>query len=103
MGDEGLQSHQVLRKCYIRRMRTISQRELRNDNAKVMREVAQGASIRVTSRGVPVAVIRPITEQPHQVLAELVVREGSGAMEFPTGVHVARPTADALAELRGDR
>jgi prevent-host-death family protein len=43
-------------------MKTISQRELRNDNAKVMRDVEQGETYTVTRRGVPVAHLGPIPE-----------------------------------------
>jgi prevent-host-death family protein len=43
--------------CY---MKTISQRELRNDNAEVMRNVEQGETYTVTRRGVPVAQLSPI-------------------------------------------
>lgn len=39
---------------------TIAQRELRNDNAKVIDAVAAGASFVVTRNGVPVAELRPI-------------------------------------------
>ncbi|GGB14949.1 hypothetical protein GCM10011492_00790 [Flexivirga endophytica] len=42
-------------------MKTISQRELRNDNATVMDEVGRGESYTVTRRGVPVARIVPLT------------------------------------------
>ena len=40
--------------------RTIPQRELRNDNARVMDAVAAGETLIVTRNGVPVAEIRPI-------------------------------------------
>lgn len=43
--------------CY---MRSISQRELRNSNAEVMRSVEQGETFTVTRRGVPVARLAPI-------------------------------------------
>jgi prevent-host-death family protein len=39
---------------------TIAQRELRNDNAKVIDAVAAGESFVVTRHGVPVAELRPI-------------------------------------------
>jgi len=42
--------------------RTIAQRELRNDNAKVMEAVAAGESFVVTRNGVPVAELRPIRQ-----------------------------------------
>jgi prevent-host-death family protein len=41
-------------------VRMISQRELRKDNAEVMRNVEQGESYIVTRRGVPVARLSPI-------------------------------------------
>ena len=40
--------------------RTITQRELRNDSAAVLREVQAGQTIIVTRNGVPVAEVRPI-------------------------------------------
>lgn len=41
--------------------RTIPQRELRNDNAKVIDAVAAGETFVVTRNGEPVAEIRPVT------------------------------------------
>ncbi len=41
-------------------MRTISQRELRNDSAAVMRELDRGESFVVTRNGIPVGELRPI-------------------------------------------
>jgi len=40
--------------------REISQRELRNDSAEVLRAVKDGESITVTSNGVPVAELVPL-------------------------------------------
>ena len=40
--------------------REISQRELRNDSAEVLRAVKNGESITVTSNGVPVAELVPL-------------------------------------------
>jgi prevent-host-death family protein len=40
-------------------MRIISQRELRNDSARVLREVEAGETLIVSRRGVPVAELRP--------------------------------------------
>lgn len=40
--------------------RSITQRELRNDSAAVLREVQGGASITVTRNGVAVAELRPV-------------------------------------------
>jgi prevent-host-death family protein len=41
--------------------RTIPQRELRNDNARVVEAVAGGETFVVTRNGVPVAELRPLT------------------------------------------
>ncbi len=56
--------------------RTIAQRELRNDNAKVIEAVAAGESFVVTRNGVPVAELRPFqqtrrTYVPSAELADL--------------------------------
>jgi prevent-host-death family protein len=39
--------------------KTVNQRELRNQSGKVLREVAGGARVTITSRGTPVAELRP--------------------------------------------
>ena len=41
--------------------RTITQRELRNDSAAVLREVQAGETLVVTRNGVPVAELRPVS------------------------------------------
>jgi len=41
-------------------IKTINQRELRNDSAAVLRDVQAGRTIVVTRSGVPVAELRPI-------------------------------------------
>ncbi len=40
--------------------KTIAQRELRNDNAKVIEAVAAGESFVITRNGEPVAELRPV-------------------------------------------
>ena len=54
--------------------KTIAQRDLRNDNAKVIEAVAAGESFVVTRNGVPVAELRPIrlTRRIFVPTAELV-------------------------------
>ena len=50
--------------CYNQFMaKTIAQRELRNDNARVIEAVAAGESFVVTRNGVPVAELRPIQRE----------------------------------------
>jgi prevent-host-death family protein len=51
--------------------RTISQRELRNESAAVLREVQAGQTIIVTRNGVPVAELRPI--QPRRFVPRAVI------------------------------
>ena len=60
--------------------KTIAQRELRNDNAKVIEAVAAGESFVVTRNGVPVAELRPIqqTRRTFVPTVELAVLAASG-------------------------
>jgi prevent-host-death family protein len=46
----------------------VSQRELRNDNAELMRRVEAGESFTVTRRGVPLADLIPHREQERRAL-----------------------------------
>ncbi|GIW20586.1 MAG: hypothetical protein KatS3mg065_0882 [Chloroflexota bacterium] len=46
--------------CYDVSMRTVSQRELRNQSATVIRLIQAGESVIVTRSGQPVAELRPI-------------------------------------------
>jgi len=60
--------------------RTIAQRELRNDNAKVIEAVAAGERFVVTRNGVPVAELHPIRQARRTFVpaVELAVLAGSG-------------------------
>ncbi len=53
----------------------ITQRELRNESAAVLREVQAGQSIIVTRNGVPVAELRPI--QPRRFVPRAVIAEAA--------------------------
>lgn len=59
---------------------TIAQRQLRNDNAKVIEAVVAGQSFVVTRNGVPVAELRPIqqTRRTFVPTAELLVLAARG-------------------------
>ena len=60
--------------------RTIAQRELRNDNARVIDEVAAGQTFLVTRNGVPVAERRPV-QRPRRTFvpkAELLAMVTAG-------------------------
>jgi len=49
---------------------TIAQRELRNDNAKVIDAVVAGETFVVTRHGVPVAELRPISRIRRKLVAK---------------------------------
>ena len=90
----------VLHSATLRRVRFISQRELRNDNAAIIRAVEAGESFTVTKRGVPVARVTPLPE------ADLRRVRGAAAEHDVTSlvrVSAARPTAEHLEDLRGAR
>lgn len=60
--------------CYIIIMdRTITQRELRNESAAVLREVQAGETMIVTRNGMPVAELRPI--HPHRFVPRAAIAE----------------------------
>jgi prevent-host-death family protein len=57
--------------------RTITQRQLRNESAQVLREVQAGETIIVTRSGVPVAELRPVPPRrfvPRAVIADAARR-----------------------------
>lgn len=61
--------------------RTIAQRDLRNDNAKVMEAVTAGETFVVTRNGEPVAELRPLrasrlTFVPREAVAALAAGPG---------------------------
>lgn len=56
-------------------VRTITQRELRNDSAKVLREVQAGETLVVTRNGVPVAELRPVA--PRRFVPRSVIAAGA--------------------------
>jgi prevent-host-death family protein len=57
--------------------RTITQRELRNDSAAVLREVQAGQTLIISRNGVPVAELRPVPPRrfvPRTVIADAARR-----------------------------
>lgn len=82
-------------------MKTISQRELRNDNAQIIHGVELGETYTVTRRGVPVARLGPITDDSD-------LRVVRPAKKRPVFARLKRvisdtPTSTVLADLRGER
>ena len=51
--------------------RIIPQRELRNENAKVIDEVLAGTSFVVTRNGVPVAELRPVKSERRSFVSSI--------------------------------
>ncbi len=87
--------------CYIRAVKTISQRELRNDNAEVIRGVEQGETYTVTRRGVPVARVVPLDHRTD-------LRCDRPAKKRPTystqaRVRISTSTSELMDDLRGER
>lgn len=82
-------------------MRTISQRELRNDNAEVMRGVEAGETYVVTRRGVAVARIVPLSEGGDLRCDRPARRRPTYGTQ--TRVRASVPTSELLDDLRGDR
>ncbi|MHB8296944.1 MAG: type II toxin-antitoxin system Phd/YefM family antitoxin [Acidimicrobiales bacterium] len=60
--------------------KTIAQRELRNDNARVIDAVAAGESFVVTRNGIPIAELRPIRTNRRRCVpkADLAALASSG-------------------------
>jgi prevent-host-death family protein len=60
---------------------TIGQRELRNDNARIIDAVAAGQSFVVTRHGTPVAELRPVEERRPRFVSRsaLVAAAASGS------------------------
>ena len=57
--------------------RVITQRELRNDSAAVLREVQAGHTLVITRNGTPIAEIRPLPPRrfvPRAVIADSAAR-----------------------------
>jgi len=54
-------------------VRTITQRQLRNESAAILRDVQSGQSLIVTRNGTPVAELRPVSPRrflPRSAIAE---------------------------------
>lgn len=89
----------VLQDATLDDMKSISQRELRNDNAEVLRRVEEGESYVVTRRGVPVAVIGPLRETE---LKSRPAKKRNRISDLPR-VHSSLTSSEVLDDLRGDR
>lgn len=82
-------------------MKTISQRELRNDNAEIIRGIEAGTTYTVTRRGVPVARLTPFSEDSDLRCAR-AARTRPRFSSLPR-VTLESSSATILDDLRGDR
>jgi prevent-host-death family protein len=82
-------------------VKTIGQRELRNDNAEVMRGVERGETYTVTRRGVPVARIVPVTSES-DLRCDRPAKKRATYTGWPR-IRAQQQTAEVLDDLRGDR
>jgi prevent-host-death family protein len=79
--------------------RVITQRELRNDSAAVLREVEAGRTIVVTRNGTPVAELRPV--RPHRFVPRGAIADAAGrAPRIDAGQF--RADVDAVIDQRID-
>lgn len=79
--------------------RIINQRELRNQSARVLREVEAGETIVVTRNGTPVAELRPIRMRRF-VLRATISRAAARAPRIDAGRF--RADLDAVVDQRLD-
>lgn len=83
-------------------MKTISQRELRNDNAEIMRGVEAGETYTVTRRGVPIARIVPYNaDQSGLRIDRPATRPARFSMSDLVRSEIS--SEEILADLRDDR
>ncbi len=82
-------------------MKTISQRELRNQSAEILRGLQRGESYRLTNRGKPVGAVVPLPATPYE---ELLLRPGTQDMSFGDNDRIIRDeaVADVLNDLRAE-
>ena len=99
-GEPDVDAHKVLRSATLADVRSISQRELRNDNAAIIRAVEAGESFTVTKRGVPVARLTPVPESDLRRVRSARPEHDITALPRVTP---ASPSAEHLEDLRGDR
>lgn len=80
---------------YIRGVRNVTSRDLRNDTRAVLARVEAGESITITVDGRPVATLEPLQRRPNWMSREAFVRE--------TLTHQADPgLRDELRDLNPD-
>lgn len=90
-------------------MKTISHRELRNDSARILREVQSGETMEITNRGEVVALLVPApVSDRERMIRSGELRPAASRPDFRSISRVVLPpgtpsTQDVLDDLRGDR
>ena len=83
---------------------SLSQRELRNESGRVLREVSEGRSFVLTNRGIPVGRIVPLDAPPPALpIVRPAMRVGGWSDLAPQPTDRDRPMSRILDDLRGDR
>lgn len=76
-------------------MRTITQRQLRNESGTILRDVQAGQTVIVTRNGVPVAELRPIA--PRRFVPRAAIADAARGAPRIDGVRF-RADLDAIVE-----
>ena len=82
-------------------MAEIAQRELRNDNAEIIRRVEAGETFTVTRNGIPVAELRPLPAGRQRVVHRAHLAEVARRLEPLDGQRL-RAELDDVADPWGD-
>lgn len=88
-------------------METISQRQMRNDSAAILRRVEAGESFIITNRGVEVARLTPFasrqsTERDALIAAGVLLPRKLGRRPLPTPIVTDLDVDALLDDLRGE-
>ena len=81
-------------------MKTIAHRQLRNESGRILRDVQQGETYRITNHGEVVAILSPPTETV--TLRIRPARNRGGFADMPR-VKLDHPIQETLDDLRGER
>lgn len=84
--------------------RSLSQRELRNESGRVLREVGEGQSFVLTNNGVPVGQLVPLeSPAPKLHIVRPARREHGWANLGIERKRTSQSLSEILDDLRGDR
>lgn len=81
-------------------MRSITQREMRNDSGAVLRDVQAGETVTVTRNGTPVAELRPLPSGRRFVPRAVIAASARTAP--PIDAERFRADLDAVMDLSAD-